>query len=178
MNQNQPELKEASSLPVEHQLRAARERLSLTISELARRTCLSEAIIKSLEQDLSLIPHPTFLKAYLKAYIREVHLGEEIFLQCVSKMKAEEPTSNATLLQHQKTSRKNRFFFHFWTLFILVILFGLSIFNWKKHHTALSETQDFIPPLTNSKKAESMLSTIHHSDEYLTSKVSSMLEKH
>lgn len=79
-------------------LQAARLSLGMTVDEIAKKMCLSTAILNSLEDnDFEAITAPIFVKGYLRSYARLVNIDEnEIIEQYSSSNTEDDPPISST----------------------------------------------------------------------------------
>lgn len=68
------------SLSVGQQLKQAREKLNLSIDDVAAKTNLKKSHIESLEDDIFILPSipPAFVRGYMRNYVRFLHLPESL----------------------------------------------------------------------------------------------------
>lgn len=143
-------------------LRAARENKQLTIEQVARRLYLPEQTIRALEDDdLSRLPHPTFVRGYLRNYAklvgipeRDVHLEP---LESVPQLEEQPVIEDETLAQGPGAH-----FTGLWVLGPVVLVVAIAWWvkgNFDAEPAPQAPTADLAPtasqPATAAEKAAS-----------------------
>lgn len=142
MNELRPDKQSAHErTPPGQQLRGAREARNLTPEAVARELHLSIATIKALEaDDYGKLPHPTFVRGYLRNYARLLGLSESEILAAYSVDPAGIGLGSPPdpLLARRDGTRFN-------PLFIFVPVAALACLGWWIRHAELEESASQTP---------------------------------
>lgn len=96
-----------TALSLGQQLKAAREALNLSITDVAQKTNLKKSHIESLENDIFILQNvaPTFVRGYVRNYVKflrlpeslisSVNYGEVTIPKEVTKVSSVKPSSNS-----------------------------------------------------------------------------------
>lgn len=127
-------------------LRSAREQMGLTQPQVAERLCLKLSTIRDIEENKSPAElASTFLRGYIRAYARLVHVPEEELLPIMAKqMPARtarvEPMQSYSLGKQRKKRDGCLMIF---TWIVLLVVIGLTGAWWWQNHKAAQD--DLVP---------------------------------
>ncbi len=134
-------------------LAAARQRCDKSVEAIAQSLNLSPSVIKAIEADhFERFDSLTYLRGYLRAYAKLVHLNEDEFIQMFSQVKAPDFSDDPVIAQISKppvfkfnrSAKFNRRFISRMMCLLLVILIGYAVVSHFYSHQVNVEAQTLI----------------------------------
>lgn len=149
----------SNSVNLGQQLRSAREKLGLTLEDVANKTNLKIAVLTHFENNEFNIPHipATFARGYLRSYLKFLKLPAEL-LQTQTTFGEE--VKNDLNKNHRAKNSVNRYVSHHHWLrplswMVLIIIIGMTVlWWWQDHQRSTSERESFVEEHTSSEVTE------------------------
>ncbi|GAB1667176.1 helix-turn-helix domain-containing protein [Mannheimia haemolytica] len=132
-----------TALSLGQQLKAAREALNLSITDVAQKTNLKKSHIESLENDIFILQNvaPTFVRGYVRNYVKflrlpeslisSVNYGEVTIPKEVTKVSSVKPSSNS----QGKTLK-------YLTVLVLLAALGMTLLWWWQGYQKEQENRE------------------------------------
>lgn len=170
-------------LTLGQQLKNAREKLNLSLEDVASATTLKRSALESLENDIFILPNipPAFVRGYVRNYLRFLRLPENLVNSAnygevtIPKAPAKPSGVNSTIKRNEKSQRR-------WvqrlTYLILFVALGMTFTWWWQGYQKDQENRDELvstsvvtepesTPMTNeialTPKAEAVVNTMSES---------------
>ncbi|WP_231923697.1 RodZ domain-containing protein [Gallibacterium salpingitidis] len=139
----------SNSVNLGQQLRQAREKLGLTIEEVAEKTNLKTAVLTQFENNEFTIPHipATFARGYLRSYLKFLKLPAELIQ---TQTVFGEEVKNDLNKNHRTKNSVNRYVSHHHWLrplswIVLIVIIGMTVlWWWQDHQRSNSERETFV----------------------------------
>ncbi len=136
-NNNDFQKKKVESYTFSEELKRARERLGITLAEIAEGTQIQERHLEALENgDFNLLPASVYIKGYLKSYARFLGMDEEKILNAYEKEKIlqEKLKEGKIAVSKPRAEKRVRLFITPRILTVSLSLLILALFFWYLFH--------------------------------------------
>ncbi|MFC0308149.1 RodZ domain-containing protein [Gallibacterium trehalosifermentans] len=146
----------SNSVNLGQQLRSAREKLGLTIEDVATKTNLKIAVLTQFENNEFTISHipATFVRGYLRSYLKFLKLPAELIQ---TQAAFGEEVKNDLNKNHRTKNSVNRYVSHHHWLrplswIVVIVIIGMTVlWWWQDHQRSANERESFVEEHTTTE---------------------------